>query len=155
MRAVFVGGGQRTHQTSRTQWAPAWRTEQEATGAPTICLFGETTTAGVSRDEIRDKKCRPPPTHSPERTDAANDLHLAGTQTHIPSSSPRAHAPRVTLTAEDRDGDGLFLLDGLRVGEAGVADVVVTGILWEHVGEVEVSVEGLGHPAALRQLLEV
>lgn len=62
---------------------------------------------------------------------------------------------RVTLTAEDRDGDGLLLLDGLRVGEAGVADVVVPGILWEHVGEVEVSVEGLGHPAALRQLLEV
>lgn len=108
-----------------------------------ICLLGETTTtAGVSRDEIRDKKCCPP-------------LHLAGTQTHIPASSPRAHAPRVALTAEDRDGDGLFLLDGLRVGEAGVADVVVTGILWEHVGEVEIAVEGLGHPAALRQLLEV
>lgn len=113
-------------------------------------------TAGVSpQDEIRDKKCRPPPTQSRERTDAANDLHLARTQTHIPSSSPCTHAARVTLTAEDRDGDGLFLLDGLRVGEAGVADVVVTGILWEHVGEVEVSVERLGHPAALGQLLEV
>lgn len=46
----------------------------------------------------------------------------------------------VRLTVEDPDGDGLFLLDGLRVREAGVADVVIPGILSEHIGEVKVSV---------------
>ena len=61
----------------------------------------------------------------------------------------------VRLTVEDLDGDGLFLLDGLCVRETGVADVVVPRILSKHVGEVQVSVEGLGHPAALRQPLEV
>lgn len=61
----------------------------------------------------------------------------------------------VRLTVQDLDGNGLFLLDGLCVREAGVADVVVPGILSEHVGEVKVSVQGLGHPPALRQPLEV
>lgn len=62
---------------------------------------------------------------------------------------------RVRLTVEDLDSDGLFLLDGLCVWEAGVADVVIPGILSEHIREVKVSVQGLGHPAALRQPLKV
>lgn len=62
---------------------------------------------------------------------------------------------RVRLTVDDLDGDGLFLLDGLRVWEAGVADVVIPGILSEYIREVKVSIQGLGHPAALRQPLEV
>lgn len=53
------------------------------------------------------------------------------------------------------DGDGLLLLDGLRVREAGVADVVVPGILHQDVGEVQVSVQTLRHSPALRQTLEI
>ncbi len=65
------------------------------------------------------------------------------------------HTHTVRLTAEDLDGDGLFLLDGLSVREAGIADVVVPRILSENIREVKVSVQGLGHPVALRQSLEV
>ena len=66
-----------------------------------------------------------------------------------------SHTHTFGLTVEDFDSDGLFLLDGLCVWEAGVADVVVPGVLSEHIREVKVSVQGLGHPAALRQPLEV
>lgn len=65
------------------------------------------------------------------------------------------HKHTVRLTVEDLDGDWLFLLDGLCVREAGVADVVVPWILSENIREVKVSIERLGHPAALRQPLEV
>lgn len=61
----------------------------------------------------------------------------------------------VILTIEDLDGDWLFLLDCLCVREAGVADVVIPGILSEYIREVKVSIQGLGHPSALRQPLEV
>lgn len=59
------------------------------------------------------------------------------------------------LTLQDRDGDGLLLLDGLSVGEASVADVVGPAVLRHHVGEIQVSISGLGHPFIQRQLLEV
>lgn len=41
------------------------------------------------------------------------------------------------------------------MGEASVADVVGPAVLWDDVGEVQVSVQGLGHPFVQRQLLEV
>lgn len=47
---------------------------------------------------------------------------------------------RVRLTVEDLDDNGLFLLDGLCVGEAGIADVVVPGVLSENIREVQVTV---------------
>lgn len=59
------------------------------------------------------------------------------------------------LTLEDDDGDGLLLLNGLRVGEASVADVVRPAVLRHHVGKIQVSVSGLGHSFIQRQLLEV
>lgn len=59
------------------------------------------------------------------------------------------------LTCEDFDGNGLFLLDGLRVREAGVADVVIPGILSKDVREVKVSVQGLRYTATLRKPLKV
>lgn len=58
------------------------------------------------------------------------------------------------LTLQHCDGDGLLLLDGLRIWEAGIADVVVPAVLWEHVGKVQVAVQGLGHAIVQRQLLE-
>lgn len=45
-----------------------------------------------------------------------------------------------TLTVQHFDGDGLFLLDSLSVWEARVADVVVSGVFYDHVGEIKVSV---------------
>lgn len=62
---------------------------------------------------------------------------------------------RVRLTVKNLDGDGLFLLDGLCVWKAGVADVVIPGILSEYIREVQVSIQRLGHSAALRKPLEV
>lgn len=59
------------------------------------------------------------------------------------------------LTVKDLDSDGLFLLDGLCVREASVAGVVVPGVLSADIRKVKVTVQGLGHPAALRQLLKV
>lgn len=59
------------------------------------------------------------------------------------------------LTLQDGDGDGLLLLNGLRVGEASVADVVGPAVLRHHVGKVQVSVSGLGHSFIQRQLLKV
>lgn len=41
------------------------------------------------------------------------------------------------------------------MGEASVADVVGPAVLWDNVGEVQVSVQGLGHSFVQRQLLEV
>lgn len=60
-----------------------------------------------------------------------------------------------TLTVQDFDSDGLFLLDGLCVRKAGVTDVVVPRVLLQDIGEVQVSIQRLGHTAALRQPLEV
>lgn len=45
-----------------------------------------------------------------------------------------------TLTVEHIDSDRLFLLDSLSVWEAGVADVVVSVVIHEHIGEIQVSV---------------
>lgn len=59
------------------------------------------------------------------------------------------------LTLEDGDGDGLLLLNGLRVREASVADVVGPAVLRHHVGKIQVSVSGLGHSSIQRQLLKV
>lgn len=61
----------------------------------------------------------------------------------------------LVLTCEDFDGYGLFLLDGLRVWESCVADVVVPGILSKDIREVKVSVQGLRYSATLREPLKV
>jgi len=61
----------------------------------------------------------------------------------------------VRLTVEDFDSDRLLLLDGLCVWEAGVADVVIPGVLSAYIREVQVTVKRLGHPLALRQPLKV
>lgn len=83
----------------------------------------------------------------------AGSFHLHCTR--LPLSGRLVFKRTGRLTVEDLDGDGLLLLDGLCVWEAGIADVVVPGILSEYIREVEVSVQGLGHPAALRQPLKV
>lgn len=124
------------------------------------------TTAGVSEDEFRDKKCCSPPTHTLLEMICFSVGHIAHKLTGCLiyagslhrqrlNSSSLTHTQTVILTVEDLNGDGLFLLDGLCVWEAGVADVVVPRILSKYISEVEVSVQGLGHPAALRQPLEV
>lgn len=41
------------------------------------------------------------------------------------------------------------------MGEAGVANVVVPGVLSANIGEVQVTVQRLRHPLALRELLKV
>lgn len=40
------------------------------------------------------------------------------------------------LTVQHVDCDRLFLLDSLSVWEAGIADVVVSGVFHEHIGEI-------------------
>ena len=52
-------------------------------------------------------------------------------------------------------GDGLLLLDGLRVGEAGVADVVSARIRHHRVGKVQVAVQALRHTPIQGQPQEV
>lgn len=60
-----------------------------------------------------------------------------------------------SLTVQHVDCDGLLLLDGLSVGEAGEAGVVVSGVLCQHIREVQVSVQRLRHTTVLRQPLEI
>lgn len=107
------------------------------TAAATICLFGPSASrpSGVSEDGVGDTK--------------------TWLLSYRRASRAQCASRRARLTVEDLDGDGLLLLDGLRVREAGVADVVVPGVLAKHVGEVKVSVQRLGHPVALGQPLEV
>lgn len=129
----------------------------ETTRVLTICLFW---TTGVSKDEIRDKKCCSTPTqlqyvhaHTLLEIICISFGHIVVSfiQAHytIPLSSLHA------LTVEDLDSDRLFLLDGLCVREAGVADVVIPWILFKYIREVKVSVQGLWDSAALRQPLEI
>lgn len=59
------------------------------------------------------------------------------------------------LTVKHGDWNGLFLLDGLCVGETSVANVVTPGVFWEDVWKVQVSVQSLGHSLVQRQPLEV
>lgn len=62
-------------------------------------------------------------------------------------------APRLTVQHGDRDG--LLLLDGLCVREASVADVVGPAVFRKDIGEVQVSVQSLGHPFVQREPMEV
>lgn len=111
-------------------------------------FFSGMTSAGISEGEIRDKNHCSPPTQL-QRACRHTHTHTAGshqsaicTDCSRVKSLIRAHCDTraFLLTCEDFDGNGLFLLDGLRVREAGVADVVVPGILSKDVREVKVSV---------------
>lgn len=95
------------------------------------------------KSELRYAVCLPrSPTHTHTQLDIISVCADCTTHTLI-------------LTCEDFDGYGLFLLDGLRVREAGVADVVVPRILSEDVGEVKIPVQGLRYSATLGKPLEV
>lgn len=59
------------------------------------------------------------------------------------------------LTGEHCDRDGLFLLDGLCVQKTSIANVIAPSVFRENIGEVQVSVQGLGHTFIKLQLLEV
>lgn len=71
---------------------------------------------------------------------AWNTVALTITTTETAGFRKHCIIKQEALTVQHVDCDWLFLLDGLRVWEACVADVVVSGVVHEHVGKVQVSV---------------
>lgn len=59
------------------------------------------------------------------------------------------------LTVKHGDWNGLLLLDSLSVREASVANVVRPAVFRKDIGEVQITIQSLGHPFVQREPMEV